>query len=141
MLRRPEAAGKVYIDYPQAAVLLDFACATYGVLLRCLIQCFGRPGADVLPQQKCLISAAIDLMHVLGDAATAVARLPAATEGGAPNAGMTFTMLRGVEPLLFGDIERCLLSERAADLLRASDRAGVKATEALSRVSAALLDL
>lgn len=61
VLRRPpEAEAKVYIDHPQTAVLLDFACATYGLLLRCLIQCFGRPGADILPQQKCLVSAAID---------------------------------------------------------------------------------
>ncbi|MGI4959523.1 MAG: ferritin-like domain-containing protein, partial [Janthinobacterium lividum] len=38
----PEPEGKVFIDHPDAAALLDFACATYGLLLRCLVQCFGR---------------------------------------------------------------------------------------------------
>jgi len=60
VLRRPpEPDGKVFIDHPPAAALLDFACATYGLLLRYLIQCFGRPGAGVLLQQKYLVSAAI----------------------------------------------------------------------------------
>jgi len=139
VLRRPpEPDGKVFIDHPPAAALLDFACATYGLLLRCLIQCFGRPGAGVLLQQKYLVSAAIDLMHVLGDVSTALARLPATENGGASKAGMTFTMLRGVEPLLFGDVERRLLSERVADLLQASHGAEIKATKALRRASATL---
>ncbi len=47
-------------------------------------------------------------------------------------------MLRGVEPLLFGDVERRLLSERVADLLQASHGAEIKATKALRRASATL---
>jgi hypothetical protein len=34
----PEPEGKIFIDCPAAAALLDFACATYGLLLRCLVQ-------------------------------------------------------------------------------------------------------
>lgn len=121
----PEPEGKVYVDHPEASVLLDFACATYGLLLRCLVQCFGRKGADAEQAQKSLMSAAIELMHVLGEASTALARLPASSGNGDVNAGMTFTMLRGVEPLAAGRVERQILQERVAALAGApllSDR-------------------
>jgi hypothetical protein len=140
VLRRPpELAGKVFIDHPEAAVLLDFACATYGLLLRCLVQCFGRPGTDRQAQQKKLVSAAIDLMHVLSEASTKLARLPATKESDAVHAGMTFTMLRGVEPLLPGEVERLLLRERAADLARAGEGLGGRAAEALRRACETLM--
>ena len=140
VLRRPpELDGKVFIDHPKAAVLLDFACATYGLLLRCLVQCFGRPGTDRQAQQKKLVSVAIDLMHVLSEASTKLARLPATKESDAVHAGMTFTMLRGVEPLLPGEVERLLLRERAADLARAGEGLGGRAAEALRRACETLM--
>jgi hypothetical protein len=116
VLRRPpEAEGKVFVDHPVAAPLLDFACATYGLLLRCLAQCFGRSGADAQTSQGALMAAAIELMHALGEASTALARLPATAEAPGTHAGMTFTMLRGVEPLPVS-VERCVLQERVAAL-------------------------
>lgn len=63
--RPPEPEGKVFVDHPDAAPLLDFACASYGLLLRCLAQCFGRSGADAQTSQTALMDAAIDLMHAL----------------------------------------------------------------------------
>lgn len=46
-LRQPsETEDKVFIDNPEAAEIIDFACATYGFLLRCLGQCFGYPGDE-----------------------------------------------------------------------------------------------
>ena len=95
VLRRPaEPEGRIYVDAPEAARLLDFACATYGLLLRCLVQSFGRTGVSALDEQKVLVSAAIGLMHVLGDASTRLARLPASSTLTSVNAGMSFTMLR-----------------------------------------------
>jgi hypothetical protein len=137
----PEPEGKVFIDDPQAAALLDFTCATYGLLLRCLVQCFGRPAADGKAGQKALVSAAIDLMHVLGEAATALARLPASAAAGGINAGMTFTMLRGVETLLAGKVEQHVLRERVQALADAGSRHSDKVREALGRVSASLSSL
>lgn len=43
VLRRPSEPGdKLLVDHPNAAAMLDFACATYGLLLRLLVQSFGR---------------------------------------------------------------------------------------------------
>ncbi len=119
VLRRPpEPEDKVFIDARQAAVLLDFACAAYGLLLRLLVQCFGREPADALARQKRLFGAAIELMHVVGAASEALARLPAsAADAPRVNAGMSFTMLRGVEPLL-GHAEEVLLAEQLGELAR-----------------------
>jgi hypothetical protein len=136
----PEPEGKVLIDDPDAAKLLDFACATYGLLLRCLVQCFGRPAGETTAQEA-LMSAAIELMHVLGDAATALARLPASRDGSGVNAGMSFTMLRGVEPLLPGTVEKRLLNERVLALLSAAGQGNANARAALERASASLSGL
>ena len=138
VLRRPaEPDGRVFVDHPEAARVLDFSCAAYGLLLRCLVQSFGRAGAAAQAEQKALVSAAIDLMHVLGDVSTRLARLPASTSADV-HAGMSFTMLRGVEPLLPGAIERLLLNERIAGLVRSRIEIGTAARAALTRASETL---
>ena len=137
----PDPEAKVFIDNPEAAKLLDFACATYGLLLRCLVQCFGRSVGEGAAPQKALMSAAIDLMHVLGDASTALARLPASRVGSGINAGMSFTMLRGVEPLIAGAVEKRLLQERARALLSASTKGNAKVRAALERAFTGLSGL
>jgi hypothetical protein len=78
-------------------------------------------------------------MHVVGETSTKLARLPATKGSAAVHAGMTFTMLRGVEPLLPGEMERLLLRERAADLARAGEGLGGRAEEALRRASETLM--
>jgi hypothetical protein len=129
----PEPEDKVFINHPEAAVLLDFCCATYGLLLRCLIQCFGRREREAASAQQPLMAAAIELMHVLGQTASDLARLPATAEDVGVNAGMTFTMLRGVEPLLSGPAERQLLVERAHSLADAGKKYGANIRKALER--------
>jgi hypothetical protein len=89
-------------------------------------------------EQKALVSAAIDLMHVLGDASTRLARLPASMASDDTYAGMSFTMLRGVEPLLGGAIERALLNEQAAALVEADALIGDHAKTAVARAAATL---
>lgn len=139
VLRRPaEPGGAIYVDHPEAARLLDFACAAYGLLLRCLVQSFGRTGPTREADQKTLVSAAIDLMHVLGDASTRLARLPASTERDGVHAGMSFTMLRGVEPLLPGAGERVLLNERVTALTEVDVEISKPARQALGRAAATL---
>ena len=118
VLRRPiDVKDETSVEAPLAAARLDFACATYGLLLRLLIQCFGRrePGGH---SRKKLVGAAIDLMRVLGVVADELARLPATGSSRDLHAGMSFTMLRGVEPLLSGDVEKQLLHERLTELAR-----------------------
>jgi hypothetical protein len=141
VLRRPsEPDDRIFIDDPKAAELLDFACASYGLLLRLLVQSFGRTGARAAAQQEALVSAAIDLMHVLGASARALARLPASPSVPGVNAGMSFTMLRGVEPLLPGSEERAL-GEQLAGLARAARRLpalGGRLAETLGRLASEL---
>jgi hypothetical protein len=116
----PEPEDKVFISGKAAARLLDFTCATYGLLLRVLVQSFARPPQGQAEDQKTLIAAAFELMHVLGTTASALARLPAGDESSGINAGMSFTMLRGVEPLLKGQAEAVILREQLEALAEGS---------------------
>jgi len=119
VLRRPpEPEDKIFIDDAAAAELLDFGCATYGLLLRLLVQSFGREGAG---QQAALVNGAIELMHVLGAAGRALARMPASLSAPGIHAGLSFTMLRGIEPLLQPS-EGPVLAEQIMALLRAARR-------------------
>jgi hypothetical protein len=116
MRRPPEADGKMFIESPRAARVLDFANAIYSVLLRCLVQAFGREGAQSVTEQKRYTGIAIELMHCLARAATVLVALPASPHCPGVTAGMTFTMLRSVEPFLQGASERVLMRERLTEL-------------------------
>jgi hypothetical protein len=119
MRKPPEPEGKVYVDDPKAARVMDFGNACYAMLLQCLVQAFGhtgpKPGETVDAQSRTL-SAAIGLMHVLGQTASALARLPASADHPGANAGLSFTMLRGVEPFFRGLPEAVLMAERLHEL-------------------------
>ncbi len=119
VLRQPPAdSALVYIDDLAAASLLDFGCATYGLLLRLLVQCFGRPGARTVDAQKTLMDTAITLMHAIAIVGTGLARLPASPGRPGVHTGLTFTMLRAVEPLVDGRAEAVLLREQLDRLAR-----------------------
>jgi hypothetical protein len=136
VLRRPPEPGdKVFIDNPEAAALLDFACAAYGLLLRLLVQSFGRGGSDPSAEQKTLTSAAIQLMHVVARASDSLARLPASPSTPGVNAGMSFTMLRGVEPLLDGRVEEQLIREQLQGLVE-----GARALQCVPEAAVASLE-
>jgi hypothetical protein len=116
MRRPPEADGKTFIDDLTSARVLDFGNAVYGVLLRCLVQGFGREGAAAAVIQRRYIDAAIGLMPVLSRVGSALVSMPASADRPEVHAGMTFTMLRSVEPFFFGGIERALMQERLGEL-------------------------
>lgn len=122
MRQPPEPDGKVFIAAQPAAMILDFANAVYGMLLRCLVQAYAKSGAATAPDKERLLAAALDLMHVLGMAAKALVKLPASPEHPGITAGMTFTMLRGVEPFS-GAAERRLILERLQQLAAGAHRA------------------
>lgn len=119
MRNPPEPEGKVYVDDPAAARMLDFGNACYGALLQCLVQAFGRTGLKPSEQtdaQARTLSAAIGLMHVLGKVASALARMPASPGVPGVHAGLSFTMMRGVEPFFRGLPEAVLMAERLHEL-------------------------
>lgn len=116
MRRPPEPEDKVFVDETSAARVLDFANAIYAMLLRLLVQAFGRTGADAAKVKELHIGGAIRLMHVLARSATALASMPASLDHPGTNAGLSFTMLRGVEPFFGGAAERALIVERLKEL-------------------------
>jgi hypothetical protein len=80
------------------------------------VQAFGRVGPSALASQKRYLHVAIELMHMMSAAAGTLTRLPARAGCTDTNAGMSFTMLRSVEPLLDGPSERLLMRERLREL-------------------------
>lgn len=135
----PEPEGKVFVDDPLAARLLDFANAIYGLLLRFLLQAFGRHDASTL-KSKYYIDSAITLMHILAQSASVLATLPASPSKPGVNAGMSFTMLRGVEPFFVGSAERQLVAERLTELAGGA-RGLARLVPALSNVEQQLREL
>ncbi|ESQ78744.1 hypothetical protein AEYBE204_12220 [Asticcacaulis sp. YBE204] len=116
--RRPEASDeRVYISNPEAAQVLDFGNATYNLLLRALVQAFCQNRSDAT--QERFMTLALGLMHVLSSVAQTLASIPA-TEGGRLTAGLTFTTLRGLEPLATGEVETILIQERLLLLIAAT---------------------
>jgi hypothetical protein len=61
-------------------------------------------------------------MHVLAQVSSVLATLPASPAHPGTNAGMTFTMLRSIDPLFAGPSERQLTNERLAELARGARR-------------------
>jgi hypothetical protein len=122
MRRPPDPADKIFIDDPLAARVLDFANAVYGLLLRFLVQSFAATDAAKKALAAEFLAAAIDLMHVLARVATSLPRLRASPNHPHVNAGMTFTMLRSVEPIFAGESERRLPAERLRELIQGARR-------------------
>jgi hypothetical protein len=122
MRRPPEPEGKVFIDAEPAAKVLDLANAVYGMLLRCLVQAYSKSATATKSEKERMLSTAIDLMHVLSMVAKTLAQLPATRDHQGINAGMTFTVLRGVEPFISGDPETVLILERLYQLAKGAKR-------------------
>lgn len=139
VMRRPaEDDGRVFVDAPAAARLLDLGNALYGVLLQFLVQAFNRSGTDTQARQSVMIEVAIELMHALALVGTALTRLPASRDA-MPTAGLSFTMLRGVEPLT-PEAERALLLERLSELANGAS-AAIRASPELSGLQSRLAAL
>lgn len=115
MRKPPEARGRTFVDAPVAARVLDFGNALYAAVLQLLVQAFNRAGPEAARDQTRIVGAAIELMHAVGTVGRALTRLPATDGGPSPAAGLSFTMLRGVEPLA-PESERRLLQERLGEL-------------------------
>lgn len=137
MRRPPEPQGKIFVDHPAAARVLDFGNALYAVTLRCLVQAFGRQGEHAGRIQGRYLAAALSLMHQLARVAAALVRMPASPEHSGVMAGLTFTMLRSVEPFLSGSSERHLMQERLREI-REGAALAVQMAPQLAGIEAAL---
>ncbi|HEX4884735.1 MAG TPA: ferritin-like protein [Casimicrobiaceae bacterium] len=134
VMRRPLVdRDRVFIDDPAATRVLDFGNATYALALRLLVQAFGRRGPEGAMRRDRHLDAAIGLMHVLGRCGRALARLPASPDHPGVHAGMSFTMLRAIEPLFGGKAEDAILDERFSELFGGA-RVAAQACPALAGV-------
>jgi len=116
MHRPPDPGDKVYVDDPAAARVLDLSNAVYALILRLLVLTFGHSDESMEDQARYL-DAAVGLMHVLGETASALAVMPASASHPGVNAGMTFTMLRSVAPLFGSESAHRLIYERLRELI------------------------
>jgi hypothetical protein len=130
MRRPPEPEGKIFIEDPKSAGVLDFANAVYGFILRLLVQAFAHCDENAAVLQARHVGTAIDLMHVLARSASVLAQMPAGAAHPEINAGMSFTMLRSVSPLFGGTSESQVILERLQELLGAA-RVAARAAPAL----------
>jgi hypothetical protein len=108
MRRPPDPEGKTFIDDPRAARVLDLANAVYGLMLQLIVLGLGRAGPKARTGQQQSLGAAIGLMHVVSRLGSALARLPAGSAAPDQTAGLSFTMLRSVEPIFKGVAEEQL---------------------------------
>jgi CDGSH-type Zn-finger protein/uncharacterized Fe-S cluster protein YjdI len=137
MRRPPSPDGKVWIEAPQAAAVVDLANAIYGQMLRLLTQAFGRPCAG--DEKTALIDAAIGLMFAMTPVAEDATRLPARPGAGDCNAGMSFATLRSMAPLPYGPAEWRMLAERNDEIAAGAARVAVE-RPAIARAAAMIAD-
>jgi hypothetical protein len=137
MRRPPEPDGKIFVDAPAAAMVLDLGNAIYNLLLRCLVQAFGRQGEAHAGNQRRYFDAAIPLMHALSLTASTLVEMPASASHPGTNAGLSFTILRSVEPLLAGPAETVLLQERIREVHNVA-RSAARTIPALAPLDASL---
>ena len=63
MRRPPEPEGKVFITAEPAAMVLDFANASYGMLVRLLTQAYATSGPAAAADQALMMAAAVELQQ------------------------------------------------------------------------------
>jgi hypothetical protein len=86
------------------------------------------------------LTCAIGLMHVLDRAGRALATMPARADDATVDAGLTFTMLRSVNPMFVEQAEDELIAERLAEAVH-SARVAARANLALSGLPASLAEI
>lgn len=104
---------RLWIREEPAAALLDLCNALYNHCLRCVALAYGDVGR---PTQTALVAAGIELMHLLGPAATKLSSLPANASAPAVTAGLSFATVRSAAAMIgeAGSIE--VLIERMREI-------------------------
>ena len=93
----PTPEGRLWISEEPAAALLDLGNALYNHCLRCISLAYGDVGR---PTQTSLVSAGVDLMHLLTPIATRLGTLPANPAMPEATAGVSFATIRSSAALM-----------------------------------------
>ncbi|MGA7124554.1 MAG: ferritin-like protein [Polyangiaceae bacterium] len=119
MRKPPIPEGKLHVNEPKAAQVLDFGNAVYAFALRCLGRAFGEAD-DPTDSRRALVEASLTAMRDLAPIMDLLARLPANTETPGKTAGLTFTMQRSTVGFSQQRAAWSLLAERAREIADAS---------------------
>ncbi|MGO4221747.1 ferritin-like domain-containing protein [Lysobacter sp. TAF61] len=93
----PTPEGRLWISAEPAAALLDLGNALYNHCLRCVSLAYGDVGREA---QAVLVSAGVDLMHLLTTVATRLGTLPANPSLPQATAGLSFATIRSSAALM-----------------------------------------
>jgi CDGSH-type Zn-finger protein/uncharacterized Fe-S cluster protein YjdI len=150
VLRRPpQPEGRVWLEDPRAAAVVDLANACYALMLRMLA--YAYTVASPAPEKAATVDIALGLMRAMTWLGEEAARLPAGPSNPHCHAGMSFTALRDSSPLPNDGPARRFFIERLGEIAHAADvlnqeqttrRTGDAAASlrALSQRAARLLD-
>ena len=115
VLRRPpRPEGRVWIENPQAIVVVDLANAAYGLMMRLLAYAYALQGPS--PEKALSMDLAICLMRAVVPLAEKAARVPAGPSNPACHAGMSFIVLRDNASFAPGRAARRFFVERFEQL-------------------------
>lgn len=129
----------VLINAPDAELVLDLANSIYSLMVRALVQSYGRD-IGYRDDKAPLMSLAINLMFVLEGLACHLASLPASPDHPGVNAGMTFSLPGDIQRHPEGRSEQVLMKERLEEM--ATQAAHLfDATHPLSELSKKLTDI
>jgi CDGSH-type Zn-finger protein/uncharacterized Fe-S cluster protein YjdI len=134
MRKPPEPAGKVFVDDPRSARLLDLGNAVYAFALRCLARAFGQ-SEDPTSARKELVEASLTAMRDLGPVMQLLAALPASASHPGVTAGLTFTMQRSTVGFSQQRAAWALLSVRAREIAAAAQDLALGGDPALIRLA------
>jgi CDGSH-type Zn-finger protein/uncharacterized Fe-S cluster protein YjdI len=133
MRKPPDPRGKVHVDHPASACVLDVANATYEFALRCLGRAFGDP-QDSIDTRRPFLNAAFDAMRLLTPLGELLCKMPASESRPGVNAGLTFTMQRSMVGFSQRQVAGPLLVERASEIARACAALGTEIAGPVSDV-------
>jgi len=123
MRKPPEPRGKVHVDDPRSARVLDLGNAVYAFALRCLGRAFGQ-AEDPAPSRARLVEASLTAMRELAPIMQRLAAMPAGAASPGTTAGLTFTMQRSTVGFSQQRAAWALLVERAREIADAASQLG-----------------
>ena len=111
-------SGRVWLEDPETAAVVDVANASYALMLRLLAHSYVVPRPE--PAKQLVIDLALGLMHAMGPLGELAARLPAGPSNPDCHGGMSFTALRDSSAIPPGPSAARFFCERLEELSQAA---------------------
>ncbi|HEX3771793.1 MAG TPA: ferritin-like domain-containing protein [Polyangiaceae bacterium] len=134
MRKPPEPAGKVHVEDPGTARVLDLGNAVYGYALRCLARAFGQ-NDDTASARARLVEASFTAMRALGPTMQLLAAMPVGPAHPGVTAGLTFTMERQTVGFAQKRAGWAVLVERGREIARAAETIAREVTPGVRRIA------